>query len=149
MGHFRRFQQAAELEWKEHRRFWQGFAAVATIALVIFMAVTRAGPFADPSPPLSNGASIWDYLFGTQPALGAIRIAAFALATFFIASVAALLVGGRWVWLGNKGIETDPAINDPAPADLRRSSANVEDALRIQLERFMRQPPDPRDQTGT
>jgi hypothetical protein len=133
----RRFQAACEREWKQHRRFWEGVAAVVAILATVVMAVTHWAFFSDMPPHFSVGPSVWDYLFGSQPALGALRLAVFALAVFLIASCAALLVAGRWLRnVGGVGV-TDAAANDPDADELRRAVANTETTIESVVRRYL------------
>lgn len=70
------------------------------------MALTHWGFFGDAVAPYSKGPSVWDYLFGDQPVLGLVRLAVFSLGIFLIASLAALLVRGKWITSG-LGVKTD------------------------------------------
>jgi len=134
----RRFQAACEREWKNHRRFWEGVAALLTIGAVALMAAKRWVMFGDPDPTFSTGPSVWDYLFGTQPALGAIRLVIVAASLFLVASLAAHLVAGRWIRrVGGSGLETDPSANDPGPDDLRRDRTEIEQLTRRVLTRYL------------
>jgi hypothetical protein len=100
------------------------------------MALAHWGFFSDPSPRFSVGPSVWDYLFGTQPALGGVRLAVFALSLFVIASLAALLVAGRWIRnVGGVGV-TDADANDPDPEELIRSGLSADALLETVLQGY-------------
>jgi hypothetical protein len=118
---FRRLQLFLEAEWEVHKRFWELVAAGAVLVVVAVQVVMHWGFFAAP-PPRPTGGAPWNYLFGSRLAVGAIRLAVFGFGVFVVASLAGLLVAGRWAsGFGRDGVKTDDAAKaNQAIDDLKR-----------------------------
>jgi hypothetical protein len=95
-------------------------SAVAAVALAIFLAAHKAWPFAGAQPKLPARPSLWQLLLSDQMTLGFVRLAFVMLAVFVIASVPALVAGGKWL----KGLGAGGLVADDA-ADLRSALAEA------------------------
>jgi hypothetical protein len=87
----------------------------AAVAGAILLAAQRAWPFDASRPKLPARPSLWQLLLSDHVTLGFVRLAFVMVAVFIVASVPALVVGGRWLQgLGAAGFIADDA-NDPRP----------------------------------
>ena len=87
--------------------------ALALVFLAILLAAGRAWPF-DASPPREH-ASLWQLLLADRLTLGFVRLALVAVALFVVASVPALIMGGRWLkTFGTSGLTADEAVDTTA-----------------------------------
>jgi hypothetical protein len=103
--------------------------ALALVFLAILLAVSRAWPF-DASPPREH-ASLWQLLLADRLTLGFVRLALVAAALFLVASVPALVMGGRWLKVvGISGLTADDASD--VTTELAESRREV-DRLRKEL----------------
>lgn len=95
------------------RREWlQLGVGLAAIGVVIVASVYRLGPFAAIAPELIAGKepSLWFFLLSDPLTLGFLRVGLIALAVYAIASIPALVVGGRWIKsFGASGLSADDA----------------------------------------
>jgi hypothetical protein len=86
--------------------------AIAAVGLAA-LAIERGWWFLDSGPrPIStfDDPSVWQYLFADRTMLGFARLAILALAVYLIASVPALIIGGRWLKaIGAGGASADDA----------------------------------------
>jgi hypothetical protein len=89
-------------------------SAAAAVVLAILMAAQSAWPFDASRPRLPLRPSLWQLLLSDHVTLGFVRLAIVMVAAFVIASVPALVVGGRWL----KGFGAGGFVADDA-ADLR------------------------------
>ena len=89
-------------------------SAAAAVLLAILLAARSAWPFDVSRPKLPARPSLWQLLLSDHVTLGFVRLALVMLAAFVIASVPALVAGGRWL----KGFGAAGLIADEA-ADLR------------------------------
>ena len=89
-------------------------SAMAAVVVAILLAARGAWPFDIPRPRLPARPSLWQLLLSDHVTLGFVRLAFVMLAAFVIASVPALVVGGRWL----KGFGAGGLVADDA-ADLR------------------------------
>ena len=95
-------------------RVVQLVSAAAAVVLAILLVAQSAWPFDASRPKLPARPSLWQLLLSDQLTLGFVRLAFVMLAFFVIASVPALVVGGRWLKsFGAGGLIADDA------ADLR------------------------------
>lgn len=84
-------------------------AAVAVI-LAILLAAQSAWPFDTSRPELPARPSLWQLLLSDHVTLGFVRLAVVMLAAFVVASVPALVAGGRWLKaFGAGGLIADDA----------------------------------------
>jgi hypothetical protein len=84
-------------------------AGLGTIAIATTLAALDAWPFDGPRVARAD-APIWEELVYHGAVLGFLRLAVVVLALCGIASVPALIVGGRWAkGLGTTGITADDA----------------------------------------
>jgi len=104
-------------------------SAVAAVSVALFLAVQSAWPFDASRPKLPERPSLWQLLLADHLTLGFGRLAFVMLAIFVIASVPALVVGGRWM----KSFGTGGFVADDV-ADLRR----VLDETKRELDRKQR-----------
>ena len=72
-------------------------AAVAAVGVALLLAVQSAWPFDASRPSLPERPSLWQLLLADYVTLGFVRLAFVMLAIFVIASVPALVAGGRWM----------------------------------------------------
>jgi hypothetical protein len=104
-------------------------SASAAVVVVILLAAGSAWPFDASRPKLPSKPSLWQLLLSDQVTLGFVRLALIMLAIFVIASVPALVAGGRWLRsFGAGGLIADDA------DDLRRAL----DATERELDRTAR-----------
>jgi hypothetical protein len=97
-------------------RVVQLVSAAAAVALAIVLAAQSAWPFDAGRPKLPARPSLWQLLLSDHVTLGFVRLAFVMLAVFVIASVPALVAGGRWLKsFGAGGLVADDG------ADLRRA----------------------------
>ena len=88
---------------RRRREYWAGLGAV--LAAVVVLA---SGSW--PVPDAVRGDHIVDTLLGDRVLVGILRLAVVVVALYAIASVPALVAGGRWVkGLGTSGILADDA----------------------------------------
>lgn len=98
--------------------------AAAAVVLAILLAAQSAWPFDAARPKLPEKPSLWQLLLSDHVTLGFVRLAFVMLAVFVIASVPALVAGGRWLKsFGAGGLIADDA------AGLRGALAATERAL--------------------
>jgi hypothetical protein len=104
-------------------------SAVAAVVLATLLAARSAWPFDASRPRLPSRPSLWQLLLSDHITLGFVRLAFVMVAAFVIASVPALVAGGRWL----KGFGAGGLIADDA-ADLR----DALDATERELDRTTR-----------
>ena len=109
-------QEAGEAPPKENAlrtvRLWQRVFAAASVALVALAAWQAWWPFQEipTSSRFYEDPSAWQLLFSERLILGFVRLGIVALVIYLVASVAALIVGGRWLrGFGTGGVATDTA----------------------------------------
>ena len=74
------------------------------------LAVADLWPFDTTLPALPADPSLWQFMLSDDITLGFVRLGLVVLALFVIASVPALIVGGRWVkGFGTSGLTADDA----------------------------------------
>ena len=100
------------------RRTAQLLTALGLIAAAILLAVERWWPF-DTSPPAlpQDKPTFWQFLLSDHLTLGFVRLGVVMLAVFVIASIPALITGGRWL----KGFGTTGLTADDAAADANKT----------------------------
>jgi hypothetical protein len=97
-------------------RVVQRVSAAIAVVLAIFLAAESAWPFDASRPKLPEKPSLWQLLLSDHVTLGFVRLAIVMLAVFVVASVPALVAGGRWLKsFGAGGLVADDG------ADLRRA----------------------------
>lgn len=113
---------------RRRREYWAAFGGVATAVL---LAAFRLWPV----PDAVRGRSWFEVLLGDPVLVGVLRLAVFVAALYFVASVPALVMGGRWVsGLGTGGITTDAARADlTAALELARHEVATVLSLNDQL----------------
>jgi hypothetical protein len=86
-------------------------SALALVAVTISLASKGWWPFDTSSPSLPRTKpSFWQLLLADRLTLGFVRLAVVMLAVFVIASVPALIAGGRWLkGFGTGGLTADDA----------------------------------------
>ena len=105
-------------------RVVQLVSAAAAVVLAILLAAESAWPFDASRPKLPEKPSLWQLLLSDHVTLGFVRLAFVMLAVFVIASVPALIAGGRWLKsFGAGGFVADDA------ADLRGALEVAEQKL--------------------
>ena len=104
-------------------------AGVVAVVVATVMAAAGARPFDTLLPPLPARPSLWQLLLSDHVTLGFVRVAFIMVAVFVIASVPALVAGGRWL----KGLGAGGLVADDA-ADLR----DALDATERELDRATR-----------
>ena len=96
---------------RRRREYWSGLAAlVATIALACF------GVWPVPKAVADDG--VLDMILDDRVLIGMIRLTLLVMALYAIASVPALIAGGRWV----KGMGTSGIIADDARIESRTAA---------------------------
>jgi len=80
-----------------NERVVQLASAAAAVVLAILLATESAWPFDASRPELPAKPSLWQLLLSDHVTLGFVRLAFVMLAIFVIASVPALIAGGRWL----------------------------------------------------
>jgi len=107
------------------------FAAVAVV-LAILLAAANAWPFEASRPKLPARPSLWQLLLSDHVTLGFVRLAFVMPAVFVIASVPALVAGGRWLKsFGAAGLIVDEAADlrsalDETKGELDRTTGELE-----------------------
>ena len=87
-------------------------SAAAAVALALLLAAESAWPFDAARPMLPEKPSLWQLLLSDHVTLGFVRLAFVMLTVFVIASVPALVVGGRWLKsFGAGGFIADEAVD--------------------------------------
>jgi ABC-type multidrug transport system fused ATPase/permease subunit len=109
---------------------WVGAALIVLVAIVF--AITNVWPF-DASPPkLPADPTIWQLMLSDDTTLGFVRLGLVLLTVFVVASVPALIIGGRWLkGFGTKGLTADDAADasqalDDAKAKLDDTAHQLE-----------------------
>ena len=112
-------------------------AALALVAVTILLASSGWWPFDISAPKLpKNKPSFWQLLLADRLTLGFVRLGVVMLAVFVIASIPALVVGGRWLkGLGTGGFAADEAAVvagalDEANEELERTRKELEAVTR-------------------
>jgi hypothetical protein len=83
--------------------------AVAVLGGAVVVAVTGSWVFR--ASPRQPNASLWELVLSDRWTLGFVRVAVFLLALYAIASIAALVAGGRWIkGFGAGGLSADDAV---------------------------------------
>ena len=98
--------------------------AAAAVVVAILLAAGSAWPFDASRPKLPAKPSLWQLLLSDHVTLGFVRLAVVMLAAFVVASVPALVAGGRWL----KSFGAGGLIADDAD-DLRRALEATEREL--------------------
>lgn len=115
---------------RRRREYWAGLAAV-------LVAGGLAALQTWPVPPAVEGSMV-DVLLRDRVIVGLLRMSVVVAALYGIASVPALVVGGRWVkGVGTAGIVADERHRE-IPAVLEHLEGEVAD-LRLDLERVTRE----------
>jgi hypothetical protein len=107
--------------------------AVALVSVAILLAVSRSWPF-DAAPPRvkTDEPSLWQFLLADRLTLGFVRLGLAMSALFVVASIPALIVGGRWLrGFGPSGLIADDAAD--AAAALARAQHELAE-IREELE---------------
>ena len=109
---------------------WVGAALIVLVAIIF--ALTNVWPF-DASPPkLPADPTIWQLMLSDDTTLGFVRLGLVLLTVFVVASVPALIIGGRWLkGFGTTGLTADDAAD--ASQALDDAKAKLDDTAR-QLE---------------
>ena len=106
---------------RRRNEYWAGLAAML-LALVIVVAEVWPVPSEG-----VGGDSVVASLLDDRALIGILRLAIVVAALYFVASVPALIVGGRWArGAGTTGILADePAGDPPMVAEARRDAARL------------------------
>jgi hypothetical protein len=105
------------------RRVLQQIAALATLIAALVIAWEGKWVFAETLPVTKTDPTFAQQIFSDRATIGFVRFAFVMLALYVIASVPALVVGGRWLrGFNTTGVTADDAVVDGAVviADLRR-----------------------------
>ena len=100
-------------------------SAATAVVLAILLAAESLWPFDASRPKLPAKPSLWQLLLSDHVTLGFVRLAFLMLAVFVIASVPALVIGGRWL----KGFGAGGLIADDA-ADLYETKRELDRTTR-------------------
>lgn len=100
------------------------------MALAFALALTKLWPFSRPRLP-DQDAAIWEVLVYDGAVLGFLKLALVMLALYGIASVPALVAGGRWA----KGLGASGVIADDATRESELTLAEAERTIRDLQER--------------
>jgi hypothetical protein len=115
-------------------RVVQVASAAAAVVLAVVLAARSVWPFDASRPRLPVRPSLWQFLLSDQVTLGFVRLAFVMLAIFVIASVPALVTGGRWLKsFGAGGLVADDAAGlhgalEVAEQQLERATRDLEAA---------------------
>ena len=112
------------------RRSVQLSAALILVAIAILLALNRWWPFNTSPPKLpENKPTFWQFLLSDHLTLGFVRLGVVMLAVFVIASVPALITGGRWLkGFGTAGLTADDAAD--ATDALKKANAELDKATK-------------------
>lgn len=105
-----------------------GLVALAAIGLSLSSAwVFRSRPATTPDE------SVWRLLLSDRTTVGFVRLALIGIALYALVSIAALVVGGRWIRVfGAGGFEADAvATSEEIIADLRDRLARDQEILKV------------------
>jgi hypothetical protein len=111
------------MEFTVTRRTAQLLTALALVAIAILLALNRWWPFNTSPPGLpKDKPTFWQFLLSDHLTLGFVRLGVVMLAVFVIASVPALVTGGRWLkGFGTTGLTADDALDaDKALGDAKK-----------------------------
>jgi hypothetical protein len=114
------------------QRGLQRIGAVVIVGAAIIFALAGLWPFDSSPRTLPADPKLWQLMLSDQVTLGFIRLGLILLAVFVVASVPALIIGGRWIkGFGTSGLTAD----DAADADqaLEDAKAKLDDTT-AQLE---------------
>ncbi len=90
------------------QRWIQLIAAVLIVGIAIALALAKVWPFDTAPPDLPADPSLWQLMLSDDITLGFVRLALVLLAVFVVASVPALILGGRWLkGFGTTGLTAD------------------------------------------
>jgi hypothetical protein len=110
----------------------QRVGAALIVLVAIVFAITNVWPF-DASPPkLPADPTIWQLMLSDDTTLGFVRLGLVLLTVFVVASVPALIIGGRWLkGFGTTGLTADDAADasqalDDAKAKLDDTAHQLE-----------------------
>jgi hypothetical protein len=85
-----------------------GAALIAVAAIIL--ALADAWPFDTSPPKLPADPTLWQLVLSDDITLGFVRLGLVLLAVFVVASVPALVIGGRWIkGFGTTGLTADDA----------------------------------------
>jgi hypothetical protein len=88
----------------------QTVSAVLAIVAAVALAIANVWPFDTSPPALPEDPTLWQLMLSDDITLGFARLGIVLLAVFVIASVPALIVGGRWIkTFGTSGLTADDA----------------------------------------
>ena len=109
------------------RRTAQLLSAVALIAVAILLALNSWWPFNTSPPALpADKPTFWQFLLSDHLTLGFVRLGVVMLAVFVIASVPALISGGRWLkGFGTTGLTADDAMDANEALDKAKNELDV------------------------
>lgn len=85
---------------------------LVAVLLALVLSQLQVGPFQALAPEQLNDKdpSLWLFLLSDHVTLGFVRLGLIALAAYAIASIPALIVGGRWIKsFGASGLSADDA----------------------------------------
>jgi hypothetical protein len=108
----------------------QLIAAVLVVAVAVVLALADWWPFDVSQPALPADPSFWQLMLSDDLTLGFVRLGFVMLAIFVIASVPALIAGGRWI----KGFGTAGLTADDAAVKAAVDSDKVADAATKELD---------------
>jgi hypothetical protein len=110
----------------------QSAAAIVAIVFAIVLAFTSLWPFDTTPPPPPSDPTLWQLMFSDHVTLGFVRLGLALLALFVVASVPALIVGGRWIKaFGTGGLTADDAAS--ANVELENAKKKLDD-LALELD---------------
>ena len=104
----------------------QTIAAALAIAVAVLLAVADLWPFDTSPPALPQDPTLWQLMLSDDITLGFVRLGLVLLALFVVASVPALIVGGRWLKaFGTGGLTADDAAD--VSAELEKAKLQLDD----------------------
>jgi hypothetical protein len=109
------------------RRVLQLSIALVLVAASILLAALRGWPFGASPPRLAETKpSLWQLLLADRVTLGFVRLAIVLASVFVVASVPALIVGGRWLrGFGAGGVTADDAADGTAAVGQLRTEVRA------------------------
>jgi hypothetical protein len=111
-------------------------SATLIVGVAIVLAIANVWPFDGPQPSLPTDPSLWQLMLSDDITVGFVRFALVLLAVFVVASVPALIAGGRWLkGFGTSGLTADDVADaskalDEAKAKLDATTNELDAAKR-------------------
>jgi hypothetical protein len=92
------------------RAVGQWAAAVIVCVVAIILAATQTWVFGGPPVPIGDSPSLWQIVLSDSITLGFLKLGLMAIGLYVLASVAALVIGGRWIKGFPGGLSADEVV---------------------------------------